>query len=73
MIRFFPESALVQLEFEKIRNLLSGYCQTKYASEKAASLRVHTRKEYIEMELRQSHEYKLLLQNNKFLLDITGL
>ena len=33
---------------------------------KAATLRIHTRKEYIELELQQTHEYKLLLQTAQY-------
>ena len=66
MIKFFPESALVQLEFEKIKVLLAAYCKTEYAKDKAAVLRIHTRKEYIELELQQSHEFKLLLQTAQY-------
>ena len=35
-----------------------------YAIEKARELRIHTRIEFIETELRQSYEYKQLLQNS---------
>ena len=66
MIKFFPESALVQLEFEKIKSLVSAYCKTEYAKLKTSTLRIHTRKEYIELELQQSHEYKLLLQTGQY-------
>lgn len=66
MIRFFPESALVQLEFDKVRELLEGYCQTAYAKEKALQLRIHTRIEYIRQQLEQSHEYKLVLQTGQY-------
>ncbi len=66
MIRFFPESALVQLEFDKVRELLEGYCQTAYAKEKALQLRIHTRIEYIRQQLAQSHEYKLVLQTGQY-------
>ena len=38
MIRYFPESALGQLEFDKIRDLLAEKCKSAYAREKAASL-----------------------------------
>ena len=65
MIKFFPESALVQLEFEKVKVLLAAHCKTEYAMAKAAVLRIHTRKEYIEVELQQSHEFKLLLQTGQ--------
>src|SRR5450432_1009251 len=66
MIKFFPESALVQLEFEKIKVLVAAYCKTEYAKAKTATLRIHTRKEYIDLELQQSHEFKLLLQTGQY-------
>lgn len=65
-MKIFPESALVQLEFNKVRELLAGHCNTEYARSKAADLRIHTRREFIELELRQSHEYKLLFQNGQY-------
>ena len=65
-MKFFPESALVQLEYEKVKTLLAEYCKTEYAKEKADNLRIHTKKEFIEMELQQSHEYKLLLQTGQY-------
>ena len=76
MIKFFPASALVQLEYEKVKLILGEYCKTEYAREKAASLRIHTKKEFIETELSQSHEFKLLLQSglhfpNDFVLNLT--
>ena len=65
MIRFYPESALVQLEFDKVQALLAAHCRTDYALQKAENLRVHTQIEYIETELQQSFEYKLLLQGGQ--------
>ena len=75
-MKFFPESALQQLEFEKVKTLLAEYCKTEYAKDRAANLRIHTKKEFIDLELRQSHEYKLLLQTgiyfpNDFILNLT--
>ncbi len=66
MIKFFPDSALVQLEFEKVKVLLSAHCKTEYARAKAEILRIHTRKEYIELELQQSNEFKLVLQSGQY-------
>jgi DNA mismatch repair protein MutS2 len=65
-MKFFPPSALVQLEFDKIKALLEEHCNTLYAKEKARELRIHTRKEYIELELQQSNEYKLLIQHGMY-------
>ncbi|MHA4806957.1 endonuclease MutS2 [Flavitalea flava] len=65
-MRIFPESALTQLEFDKIKALLAALANTEYARTKAADLRIHTRKEFIELELRQAHEYKMILQNGQY-------
>ncbi len=62
-MKFFPESALTQLEFGKVKALLAAHCKTDYAVEKSNNLRIHTRREFIELELSQSYEFKLLLQN----------
>jgi DNA mismatch repair protein MutS2 len=64
-MKFFPESALVQLEYEKVKTLLALHCRTEYAKHKAEQLRLHTKKEFITTELQQSNEFKLLLQNNQ--------
>ncbi len=63
-MRLFPESAHIQLEFNKVRDLLAHYCQTDHARTRALQLRVHTKKEMIERELRQSHEYRQLIANS---------
>lgn len=63
-MKLFPESAYYQLEFDKVKALLAAYCQTDYARTKAENLRIHTRKEFIDTELRQSHEFTQLLQNS---------
>src|SRR5580658_7514877 len=65
-MKIFPDSALVQLEFDKIEALLAEQCNTEYARSKALDLRIHTRREYIELELQQTHEFKGLLQNGQY-------
>ena len=64
VMKLFPESAYVQLEFNKVKELLANYCQTDHARTKAHQLRIHTRKEFVETELKQSHEYRQLIVNN---------
>lgn len=64
-MKIYPESAVVQLEFDKVKALLKGFCNTEYAKDKADRLRIHTRKDYIELELQQSYEYKLLLEHSQ--------
>ncbi len=63
-MKLFPESAYLQLEFDKVKALLAAYCQTDHARQRADQLRIHTRKEFIDTELRQSHEYRQLIQNS---------
>ncbi len=53
----YPEKTLEALEFEKIRLLLLNYCQTDSAKEKTAQLRFHTRLDYMQRELEQTHEF----------------
>ncbi len=65
-MRLYPETALTQLEFDKVRTLLESHCKTLYAREKAMQLRIHTRKEYIELELQQSFEFKSILQQAQY-------
>jgi len=63
-MKIFPVTAIQQLEFDKIKALLGLYCKTPFAKSKAENLRIQTRKEFIEPPLRQTNEYKLLLQNH---------
>jgi DNA mismatch repair protein MutS2 len=60
-MRFYPESAPVQLEFDKVKALLVELTQTSYGRDKADQLRIHTKKDFIENELRQSYQYLQLL------------
>ncbi|MGN6164896.1 MAG: endonuclease MutS2 [Flavisolibacter sp.] len=75
-MKLYPESASIQLEFDKIKNLLHQKCRFEYAKDKAAQLRIHTRKEFIDRDLKQSHEFRQLLQNaiyfpNDFILNLS--
>ena len=60
-MKLYPESAHLQLEFNKVKELLANYCQTSHARDKALQLQIHTRKDFIETELRQTHEYRQLI------------
>jgi DNA mismatch repair protein MutS2 len=66
MMKCYPESAFVQLEFSKIKEFLMLKCKTQLAKEIAENLRIHTVKEFIDIELQQSHEYKTLLQTGQY-------
>ena len=75
-MKLYPESAPQQLEFDKIKHLLHEKCQSEYARNKALELRIHTKKEFIDRELKQSFEYKQLVQNaiyfpNDFVLNLS--
>lgn len=65
-MKLFPESAAVQLEFDKVKALLTDHCNSVYAKSKAGQLRIHTKKDFIDTELRQTHEYRQLLQNSQY-------
>lgn len=54
---------MIQLEFNKVKALLTEHCRSEYAKSKAENLRIHTQKEFIDIELRQSHEFRQLLLN----------
>ncbi|MFN4005901.1 MAG: endonuclease MutS2 [Chitinophagaceae bacterium] len=60
-MKVYPASAAVQLEFDKVALLLQEHCKTEYGINKAKELRIHTAKQFIEIALQQTHEYKLLL------------
>ncbi|MBW7890675.1 MAG: DNA mismatch repair protein MutS [Chitinophagaceae bacterium] len=65
-MKLFPESAIIQLEFDKVKELLAAHCRSDYARSKAGELRIHTGMKYIEPALKQAHEYKLLIQNGLY-------
>ncbi|MEO8820157.1 MAG: DNA mismatch repair protein MutS, partial [Ginsengibacter sp.] len=68
-MKLFPESASQQLEFDKIKDLLANHCRSEYAVNRAQELRIHTHKRFIEPELFQTNEYKLLFQNQLYFPD----
>src|SRR6516162_9827365 len=74
-MKLYPDSAEQQLEFSKIKSLLSSFCNTEYAKEKVSNLRIHTKKEIIALQLQQSYECKLILEQgqplpNNFSIDL---
>jgi len=62
-MKLFPASAAVQLEFDKVKELLANYCQTAYGHTKALDLRIHTQLNFVALQLKQSHEYRQLIAN----------
>jgi DNA mismatch repair protein MutS2 len=68
-MKLFPESASHQLEFDKIKELLTAHCRSEYARTKATELRIHTSKKFIEPQLLQTHQYKLLVENQLYFPD----
>src|SRR5687768_14019363 len=65
-MKFFPESALVQLEYDKIKGLLKEQCQTETGKYRADELRIHTKREFIDHELKQTYEFKQLLLASQY-------
>jgi DNA mismatch repair protein MutS2 len=65
-MRLYPESALIQLEFDKVQNLLALHCKTDFALQATHELRVNTHIAYIDLALHQTHEFKLLLSMGQY-------
>jgi DNA mismatch repair protein MutS2 len=65
-VKLFPQSADYQLEFDKIREIVHQYCNTEMGRTRATQMRIHTRKEYIDLELSQTNEYLLLLNGGQY-------
>lgn len=65
-MKVYPASAPVQLEFDKVKELLLGYCRSEYARERARQLETFIRLEEIQWALRQSYEYKTILSSGLY-------
>jgi DNA mismatch repair protein MutS2 len=65
-LKFYPDSSLQQLEFDKIKHYLAGFCKTELALQKVEQLRIHTKLSFIETELRQANEFKSILDSGGY-------
>ena len=65
-MRLFPESADLQLEFDKIKHIVTDYCSSQLGKQRATEMRIHTQKTYIETELAQTNEYLLLVRGGQY-------
>jgi len=61
-MKVYPDNAFVQLEFDKVKALLEQHCATSFAKNRVAHIRLHTKLDHLLMELRQVHEYKLIIE-----------
>jgi len=66
MMQLYPAHAAEALEFGKISELLKQKCRTDSAKERVATLRFHTRPEYVERALLQTEEYRQLLSGSDY-------
>ncbi len=62
----YPENALSQLEFDKIKSILLNNCQTPIGKELAEEMRIHTHQKYIQTALSQTQEYKFIKSANQY-------
>lgn len=65
MLQVYPEQALEKLEFDKIKLKLIAYCQMTDAKTIVENIRLHTRIDYLEKALTQTHEFKLSLSGGE--------
>ncbi|HRO43994.1 MAG TPA: DNA mismatch repair protein MutS, partial [Flavipsychrobacter sp.] len=66
MMQLYPAHAAEALEFNKICELLKQKCRTDSAKERVASLRFHTRLDFVERALLQTDEYRQLLSGSDY-------
>jgi DNA mismatch repair protein MutS2 len=76
MIKLYPDNALEQLEFDKIKDWLKSYCRTVLAQRKVEKLQPDIDLESIEKNLIQTSEYANLLRAgtvipNDFTINVT--
>lgn len=72
MMQLYPAHAVEALEFNKISELLKLKCRSDSARERVASLRFHTRLDFIERSLKQTEEFRqVLVSNDHFPNDFT--
>lgn len=65
-MKIYPDNAEVLLEFDKVKDLLAAHCGTAYAKKMAASIRMHTQKDKMDLALRQTYEYKLIKEQGLY-------
>jgi DNA mismatch repair protein MutS2 len=61
-MQFYPDNALVQLEFDDIKDWLQSYCRTFLAKQKVERLVPDIEWQHIDRNLKQSAEYTSLLR-----------
>jgi DNA mismatch repair protein MutS2 len=64
MLLTYPAQAQDQLEFNKIKQLLSQQCRTDAARKRVEALKLHSRYDYVAMALQQTLEYKSTLDSH---------
>lgn len=65
-MKFFPENTLQQLEFDKIKDLIIVHSKNDYAKNRIQQLRIHTKKDFIEQDLFQTNEFKIILDSGVY-------
>jgi DNA mismatch repair protein MutS2 len=65
-LKLFPQTADLQLEFDKVKQIVMEYCSSQLGKLRAGEMRIHTRKDYIETELSQTNEYLMLIRGGQF-------
>ncbi len=66
MMQLYPAHAAEALEFNKVSQLLTYKCRTDAARERVEDMRFHTRIDYVERELMQTSEFKMILQGGDY-------
>jgi DNA mismatch repair protein MutS2 len=69
-MQYYPEETYTVLEFDKIRLLLSDYCESNFAKNKAVKLKPVTDFNQLTLWLNQTNELKQTLQSNAYFPDL---
>lgn len=65
-MKLFPDNTLQQLEFDKIKDLIIAHARNDYAKNRIQQLRIHTKKDFIEQDLFQTNEFKVILDSGVY-------
>jgi DNA mismatch repair protein MutS2 len=66
MMQLYPAHAVEALEFNKVSQLLGYKCRTDAARERVADMRFHTHIDYVQRELMQTSEFKMILMGGDY-------
>lgn len=65
MLQIYPQQAEEKLEFDKIKSIIESYCKMPDTKDLVSRIRMHTRIDYLQKALLQTHEFKMSLSGGE--------